>query len=224
MLVDYSLVKRDTGGLQLHRLTQAAIRHQHHRASQATGEGDQQLTLPPLLTAVDLLYEALPAEIMGEPRNWPRWRALLPHVLAVAARMTDPRGEPAERTGWLLDRAGAYLRVHGQPATARPLVERALRIDEAVYGPDHPTVATALSNLALVLRDLGDAAGARPLLERALRIDEAVYGPDHPTVATRLSNLATVLQDLGDAAGARALADRAAVISQASAAREASAP
>jgi hypothetical protein len=69
------------------------------------------------------------------------------------------------------------------------LLERALRIGEAVHGPDHPAVATSLSNLALVLSDLGQPAAARPLAERALRIGEAVHGPDHPTVATLHANL-----------------------------------
>jgi hypothetical protein len=62
-------------------------------------------------------------------------------------------------------------------------MERALRIDEASYGPDHPVVAIRLSNLATILQDMGDAAVARPLLERALRIDEASYGLDHPRTA-----------------------------------------
>jgi len=59
-------------------------------------------------------------------------------------------------------------------AGARPLQERALAIDEAIYGPDHPVVAVDLNNLALILRGLGDVAGARPLQGRALAIDEAM--------------------------------------------------
>ncbi len=65
---------------------------------------------------------------------------------------------------------------------ARPLLERALRINETTFGPQHPTVAKRLSNLAVVLQDIGDAAGARPLLERALRIYEKTFGPEHPTM------------------------------------------
>jgi hypothetical protein len=42
-----------------------------------------------------------------------------------------------------------------------PLAERALRIGEAAYGPDHPTVATRLGNLAAVLEDLGEPAAGR---------------------------------------------------------------
>ena len=36
---------------------------------------------------------------------------------------------------------------------AEPLMRRALDIDEAAYGPDHPRVATGLNNLASLLRD-----------------------------------------------------------------------
>jgi len=32
------------------------------------------------------------------------------------------------------------LRDLGEPAAARPLLERALTIDEAAYSPEHPTV------------------------------------------------------------------------------------
>ena len=42
---------------------------------------------------------------------------------------------------------------------------------EAAYGPEHPTVAISLGNLATVLGDLGEPAAARPLLDRALAID-----------------------------------------------------
>ena len=33
------------------------------------------------------------------------------------------------------------VRELGEPATARSLLERALRIDETAYGPDHPAPA-----------------------------------------------------------------------------------
>jgi hypothetical protein len=59
----------------------------------------------------------------------------------------------------VLDRAGAYLQVHARLTDARPLQERALAIDEAVYRPDHPTIARDLSNLAQILRDLGESGG-----------------------------------------------------------------
>jgi Tetratricopeptide repeat len=65
-------------------------------------------------------------------------------------------------------------------------VRRALAIDEASYGPDHPAVAKDLTNLALLLRDTNRFAEAEPLVRRALAIGEASYGPDHPAVGVVL--------------------------------------
>jgi len=173
----------------------------------------------PLAVALRLLRADAPAEIMGAPQDWPPWAVLLPHVLAAAGHAGHPGRQPGPAVmndaSWLLDRAGTYLQVQAQLTDAKTLLERALAIDEAAYGPDHPDVGIRLNNLALILRDLGDPAGARPLQERALGIDEAAYGPDHPDVGTDLNNLAQILQDLGDPAGARALQERALAITEA---------
>jgi tetratricopeptide (TPR) repeat protein len=88
----------------------------------------------------------------------------------------------------------------GLLAKALPLLQRAISIDEAVYGPDHPAVAGYLNNLATVLLKLNQPAEAHPLLERAIAITEAAYGPDHPTVATYLANLSWTRLHLGQLA------------------------
>jgi hypothetical protein len=77
---------------------------------------------------------------------------------------------------------------------AEPLIRRALAIDEASFGKDHPTVAIRLNNLAGLLRATNRLGEAEPLIRRALAIDEASLGKDHPTVAIRLNNLARLLQ------------------------------
>jgi tetratricopeptide (TPR) repeat protein len=140
-----------------------------------------------------LLRADAPGAIMGAPQAWPRWAALLPHVLAAASHydslLRPARGAAGADVSWLLDRAATYLKVHARLAEARPLAERALAITEAAYGPDHPTAATRLNNLALILQDLGQPAEARPLAERALAIGEAAYGPDHPQIVTLRANL-----------------------------------
>ncbi len=78
------------------------------------------------------------------------------------------------------------------------MLERALHINETVYGPDNPLVANTLELLAVTLRALGEPATARLLLERALHIYETTYGPNHPHLATILNNLAQVLGALGE--------------------------
>ncbi|MGB2608413.1 MAG: tetratricopeptide repeat protein, partial [Isosphaeraceae bacterium] len=89
------------------------------------------------------------------------------------------------------------------------LYRRALAIYEASYGPDHPSVATALNNLAEQLRASNRLADAEPLYRRALVIHEASYGPDHPTVATDLNNLAELLRASNRLADAEPLFRRA---------------
>jgi tetratricopeptide (TPR) repeat protein len=164
------------------------------------GAAADQTARHPLWVALGLLHDDAPGEIVSAPESWPRWAVLLPHVLAATARL-DPAtaGDTAvlDDASWLLDRAGTYLEMHARFNEARALLERALAIAEAAHGPDHPTVAVRLNDLALILRDLGRPQDARPLLERALAITEAAYGPDHPDVVIRLSNLARVLRDLG---------------------------
>ena len=76
------------------------------------------------------------------------------------------------------------------------MIRRALAIDEASYGAEHPTVAIRLNNLAQLLQSTNRSAEAEPLIRRALAIDEASYGAEHPTVAIRLNNLAQLLQAL----------------------------
>jgi hypothetical protein len=76
-------------------------------------------------------------------------------------------------------------------------LERGLAIDEVVYGPDHPDVATDLNNLTGLLRAQGELAAARPLFERALAIVEGVLGPNHPTTDTVRGNLIEVIEETG---------------------------
>ena len=61
-------------------------------------------------------------------------------------------------------------------AEAEPLMRRALAIDEASYGPEHPDVARDLNNLAQLLQSRNRLAEAESLMRRALAIDEASYG------------------------------------------------
>jgi tetratricopeptide (TPR) repeat protein len=87
--------------------------------------------------------------------------------------------------------------------------QRAREIWEHVLGPEHPRVAAALSNLALIENARGDFDKAERLLKRALKINEKALGPDHPTLALSLDNLATTLIDRGDLDQAEPLASAA---------------
>src|SRR5262249_40525952 len=70
---------------------------------------------------------------------------------------------------------------------ARPLLERALRIREAIYGPDDRWVALALTGLGRILTQLGHPTDAVPRLRRALQIHQIAASPDPPHTLTNPS-------------------------------------
>src|ERR1700733_4339719 len=55
---------------------------------------------------------------------------------------------------------------------AQSIYERSLQLSDQHYGPEHPSVALALNNLAGVLMQESRSADAEPLLKRALPIWE----------------------------------------------------
>jgi len=145
----------------------------------------------------------------GLPAPLRAWVGHLRH----AAETADSTS--SSRAGQLFNSLGYHLQMEADYAGARAAYERALRIDEAAFGPDHPEVAIRVNNLGSVLDSMGDYAGARAAYARALRIDEAAFGPDHPNVARDVNNLGGVLKALGDYAGARAAYERALTIDEA---------
>jgi tetratricopeptide (TPR) repeat protein len=106
----------------------------------------------------------------------------------------------------------SLLHVTDRFAEAELLLRRALDIDEAHFGSDHPRVATHLSNLAMLLLESIRHAEAETLLRRALTVQEKCFGSDHPNVATSLNNLALLLRDTKRLAEAMPLLHRALAI------------
>jgi tetratricopeptide (TPR) repeat protein len=193
----FSLVSRSGDVLSVHRLVQAVTRER--MAEEARKQW--------AAAAAQSVNRAFPIE-SGDVRTWPACSRLLAHALA-AADHCEPLAVAPDQTARVLNQAGLYLDGRAEFARARACFERALKIAEAAYGPEHPNVATAVNNLGGVLHDQGELAGARACYERALKIDEAVYGPEHPKVATSVNNLGSVLKAQGDLAGARACFERA---------------
>jgi tetratricopeptide (TPR) repeat protein len=104
---------------------------------------------------------------------------LRPHAehLSALAESADP-----QNSATLWNNLGAHLNALADHAAAKAAYERALRIDEAVFGPDHPEVATDVNNLAFLYKEMGDKLTARQLWERALAILEKFLPPGHPYI------------------------------------------
>ena len=116
----------------------------------------------------------------------------------------------------LISWLGNSLMMLAEWSEAEVVLNRGLALAEASCGPNHPSVATGLDNLAHLLYVTNRLAEAEPLLRRALEINEASFGADHPNVAAGLDNLAQLLQETNRLAEAEPLLRRALEINEAS--------
>jgi hypothetical protein len=196
-LVDFSMVRWDVeqDTVSVHRVVQEILRSRQQEPARA-------LTL-----ALRLLDLALPDEHPGDVRCWPLWEPLRPHV-ALAAAAGD-RLAAAGPTSRLMNQLAQFLLANALLAEAEPLMLRALAIDEAAYGPNHPELASRLNNLAQLFQATNRLREAEPLMRRALAISEAAYGPNYLDVGLALSNLAYLLQATNRSSEAEPLMRRA---------------
>lgn len=167
--------------------------------------------IPVLLPGVE--PEQLPPAIRGH--LWIDLRSEIDSSTAinrlVASLANNPTtGDPAD-----FETVGDRLRASGDPRAALPNYEKALAINKAKYGEQHPIIATLQKKIGAVQFDLSELEAARRNFESALDIDQAVFGSQHSAVASDLSNLASVAQATGDLQTARALYERALAMSEA---------
>jgi hypothetical protein len=151
-----SLARLEADSVQLHRLVQAILR------TRSAGEA----AAPDMVVAaVTLLRAAVPSDPWHNPGTWPRWRGLLPHVLAAtdASRALDHAGDDV---AWLLNTAATYLQRRGEPAVSLPLFERALQLRRGMLGEPHPDTLISARRLALNLRALGSMSWRGGLMRK----------------------------------------------------------
>jgi len=184
-LAAYSLVKWnvDASTISVHRLVQDASRYQMLSA-------ERDGSLRDALGAVGS-YSTAAAGEPSDPRSWPVWDLLHPHAVTLANH--GDQAEIAAPTASLFANSGMYLRARARYAEAEPLCRRAIVLDEAHFGQDHPEVALHLNILAQLLQTTNRPGEAEPLYRRALSTYEASLGPDHSDVAAVLINLAGLL-------------------------------
>jgi len=179
----YSLVSISDDKISVHRLVQAVTRDDMTLQKQKGWAG----------SAVKLLDDVFPKDHVDNVQVWAECSILLPHALA-AAEHAEQLGMEPKATGRLLNESGLYLRTLGEFGAARSALERALKIDEKVYGPDHPNVARDVNNLGSVLKDLGDLQEAKKCYERALKIFREKLGKNHPNTKVVANNLNSVIR------------------------------
>ena len=128
------------------------------------------------------------AAVLMDLARWEECEEQQRHALDEATALGD-----AELVAVASNDLAQLLQRTSRLGEAEPLMRRALEIDEAAFGEQHPTVAKRLNNLAMLLHQTNRNEEAEPLLRRALEIDETAFGERHPEVATDLNNLAYLL-------------------------------
>jgi len=74
------------------------------------------------------------------------------------------------------------------------MYERALKIDEAFFGLNHPNVAIRVHNLGTLFNQIGDKENAIAYEKRALAIFQKLLPPDHPNIKIVLEYLDSLNQ------------------------------
>ena len=85
----------------------------------------------------------------------------------------------------------------GRYAEAEPYAREAVRLRTQEFGPNDPTTAASINNLAVIYQAQGRYAEAEPLYQRSLAIKEKILGSEHPDVARGLNNLAALYHARG---------------------------
>ncbi|MFF9727788.1 tetratricopeptide repeat protein [Streptomyces gardneri] len=192
LLTAYSMITPDpaTGTLAVHRLVQALARtpdpDDPHRPANAIDRAFDE--------AATQMYTALP-DSWDTPATWPTWRALLPHIDALADHA--PADTATTNLASLLNDTGLFLDNQGQLTRATEYLRRALADSERVLGEDHPDTLASRNNLAYTYESAGDLGRAIPLFEQTLIASLRVLGEDHPDTLTSRNNLATTYESAG---------------------------
>lgn len=189
-LQKYSLITRQSGGYNIHRLVQAVIRDRL-----GIEEGTRWLRAAAWLVDSAFRFDHDNLEV------WETCGALLSHALNLFSFRELDLVDPA--IGHLSWQVGLYLAERAEYSEARARLEDALEIYQKLLGAENPQVGSLLSDLGLVVQALGDSRSAHEMFERALAIQISCYGPRHQIVASTLNNLGLVEHALGGFDSAR---------------------
>ncbi len=114
-------------------------------------------------------------------------------TLEEAVRLeSGPKGVPADLSATLSELANTHYYL-GHYDISKDLNERALRMDEQIYGDHNPNVAQDLTNLADIQYQWSNYADAERLQRTAVGIMQAWYGKDHPETADDMTILGKYL-------------------------------
>lgn len=173
------------------------------------GAGAQRAAAGPEMAPPSALQEAT-RELEGLLREG-RYRDAEAAARRVLAEIAGREGPDSLAAADVMQLLAEAMRLGGKiidPETHR-YAERAVAIKERVLGPEHPALASALSEQASVQHAAGKYSTARALFEKARAIHEKAPDSESPELAKTLAGLGVLLSDMGDPSGARSMFERA---------------
>jgi tetratricopeptide (TPR) repeat protein/nucleoside phosphorylase len=193
----HGLAGRTGDKLSVHRVLQHAVRASLD-ASEARSAFAQ---------AAGLLRRIVPGR-PDLPENWDECADLVPHARFIgdhALQMDRGLGETVS----VLSQTAVYLcAARAAYAEAEPLYRRALEISEKAPESEYPAIATALQDIAEILRADRRYGEAEPLFRRALEVGERSLGPEHPGLLVPRFNLWQLLIGTGQHEEAESLSSQ----------------
>ncbi|MEV8435676.1 FxSxx-COOH system tetratricopeptide repeat protein [Streptomyces chartreusis] len=184
-LAQYGLAIVGPDAFQVHRLTQAVMRHR--TADQAGG---------PVRDVAGLLAAVDPGD-PELPETWPGWASLTQHLTATLDAMIDR----AELRPTLL-RASIYLVRYAQPEAALSLAEIMYEEWRTSLGEEDPDTLRAAHMVVVALNDMDRYEESLPLIEDLLGKRRRVLGEEHPDTLSSTHDLGIVMGGLGRGAEA----------------------
>lgn len=98
----------------------------------------------------------------------------------------------------LLFEYGEFLYTYAKYDQALSVWLRNCKMNEELYGSEHPITATSYNNIGNVYYFYGEYEKARDYYEKALKIRVGLLGPNHPETAKSYNNMGDVFYILGD--------------------------
>jgi CHAT domain-containing protein/tetratricopeptide (TPR) repeat protein len=131
------------------------------------------------------------------------------HPASAVSTLQNPATSGSETRAHRLAQQALSLIDQGQYATALPLAQEAVMLNERAFGDTDLEVAQSLTLQGLAFHYLAKVPEAMASHERALRIREQHLGKVHPLVADSLTGLARAVISAGDFHRAQGLLERA---------------
>ncbi|WP_053193873.1 FxSxx-COOH system tetratricopeptide repeat protein [Streptomyces resistomycificus] len=179
-LAQYGLAVVGPDAFQVHRLTQAVVRH---------GTADQAASTVPDVAALLAVVDPGDPEL---PRTWPEWASLTQHLTATL----DATIDRAELRPTYL-KAARYLVRNAQPEAAHGLASIMHEKWKVSLGEDAPDTLRAAHLLPVALNDMQAYDKSLPLVRDLLEKRRRVLGEDHPDTLSATHDLGIALGNLG---------------------------